>query len=174
MNRTKKIGLVLGGFFTAFVGAFLAAYLDGLLTERFQAQSGGMVAGGQMILFIGVFAFLSIFPTGLALIFLRSENKFWGPFSIFAVALALTGPVAEAFMTAVRVLTFWPHNGWALVIFIAMLRVFGTPVLAFAFFLFAFISPLPQPRRRFLIAAGIETAVFLYIAVHYLFWNNFY
>lgn len=174
MNRKTKIGLVLGGFFVALVGASIAAYLDGLLTERFQAQSGGMVAGGQMFLFIGVFAFLSVFPIGLALFFLRSEKTFWNPFSIFAVALSLTGPVAEAFMTAVRTFHFWPQNAWAFVILIAMLRVFGSCVLAFGFFLFAFISPLPQPRVRLLIAAGIETALFLYIAAHYLFWNNFY
>jgi hypothetical protein len=174
MKKITKMGLVILGFIVAFSGAFLAAYLDGLLTERFQAQSGGMVAGGQMILFIGVFAVLSLFPIGLALFFLRSEKKFWSPFSIFAVGLALTGPMAEAFMTAVRAFHFWPHSGWAIFIFINMLEVFGTPVFAFGFFLFAFISPLPQPRKRLLIAAGIEMALFFYICVHLLFWHNYY
>ena len=91
MKTITKIGLVLAGFLLAFVGASLAAYLDDLATSQFQAQSGGMVAGGEMILFIGVFAFLSVFPIGLTLFFLRSNENFWNLFSLCAIGLALNG-----------------------------------------------------------------------------------
>jgi hypothetical protein len=173
MKTMTKMGLVILGFILAFAGASVAAYLDDLATSQFQTQSGGMVAGGEMILFIGVFAFLSIFPIGLALFFLRSSEKFWNLFSLFAIGLALTGPIAGGYMMAVRILSINTHSWWVFFSFFAMLRVFGTVVLGFGFVLFAFISPLRQARTRLLIAAGIEAVLFLYIAVHLLIWHNF-
>ena len=173
MNKIVKIGLVIVGFILAFAVASFAVYLNDLRTAQFQDQSSGMVAGGEMILFIGVFAFCSVFPTGLALFFLRSEEKFWNSISIFALGLALTGPAAEVYIFVVRILSFYTHSWLALFSFIALLRVFGTFVLGFGFILFAFITTLKQARRRFLIAAGIEIALFLYVAVHFLIWHNF-
>ena len=173
MKTMTKIGLVIAGFVLAFAGACLAAYLDDLATSQFQAQSGGMVAGGEMILFIGVFAFLSIFPVALSLVFLRSSEKFWNLFSFFSIGLALTGPLAEGYMMAVRILCMNTHSWWVFFSFFALLRIFGTVVLGSGFVLFAFISPMKQPRRRLLIAAGIEMALFLYISIHLLIWHNF-
>ena len=167
-----KIALVIAGFILAFAGASLAAYLDDLATSRFDAQSGGMVAGGEMILFIGVFAFLSLFPIGLVLFFLRSSEKFWNLFSIFAIGLALTGPMAEGYMMAVRILSMSTHSSWVFFAFFGMLRVFGSVVFGFGFVLFAFISPLKEPRRRLLFAAAIEGVLFLYVALHLLIWHK--
>ncbi len=173
MKTMTKIGLVIAGFILAFAGACLAAYLDDLATSQFNAQSGGMVAGGEMILFIGAFTFLSIFPVALALFFLRSNEKFWNLFSIFAIGLALTGPLAEGYMLAVRILCMNTHSLWVFFSFFALLRVFGTVVLGFGFVFFSFITKFKQPRRLLLIAAGIEMALFLYIAIHMLIWHNF-
>jgi hypothetical protein len=173
MKKMAKVGLVIAGFILAFAGACLAAYLDDLATARFNDQSGGMVAGGEMILFIGVFAFLSVFPTALALYFLRSEDKFWNAFSIFAIGLALTGPIAEVYIFLVRIFTSSAPSLWAFFSFFALLRVWGTFVLGFGDILFAFITTLPQARKRLLIAAGIESALLLYVAVHFLIWHNF-
>lgn len=173
MKKITKIGLILAGYGLAFAGACLAAYLDDLATTRFNDQSGGMVAGGEMILFIGVFAFLSVFPTALALYFLRSEDKFWNAFSIFAIGLALTGPVAEFYIYLVRIFTSSTPTLWAFFSFFALLRVWGTLVFGFGDVLFAFITKLPIARMRLLIAAGIEFALLLYIAVHLWFWHNF-
>jgi hypothetical protein len=173
MKKITKIGSVLAGFALAFAGAGLAAYLDDLATAQFQAQSGGMVAGGEMILFIVVFAFLSVFPIGLALFFLRSEKKFWNLFSLFAIGMALTGPIAEGLLIAVRVFSFYTQSWFALITFMALLRVFGTFALWFGFVLFAFITRFPKPRRRLLIAAGIEMALLFYSTVHFLIWHNF-
>jgi hypothetical protein len=174
MKKMTKIGLVLAGYILALAGAFLAAYLDDLMTAQFQAQSPGMVAGGEMILFIAVFAFLSVFPTALVLFSLRSVENFWNIFSVLGLGLALTGPPAECFMIAVRTFTFWPHNGWAIFIFIAMLRVFGSVILGFGFLFFAFITQYKRPRRWLLIAAGIDIGLFMYMALRFTFWNGFY
>jgi hypothetical protein len=174
MKKLMKIGSLIGGFILAFACASLAAYWDDLRTAQFQSQSPGMVAGGEMILFIGVFAFMSVFPIGLALFFLRSEEKFWNLFSIFAIGVALTGPVAEGLMITIKVLQFYPHSWLALIIFVAMLRVFGSFIFVFGFILFAFITSLQIPRRRLLIAAGIESALLLFMAVHFWILNFIY
>lgn len=173
MKKMTKIGLVLAGYGLAFAGACLAAYLDDLATARFNDQSGGMVAGGEMILFIGVFAFLSVFPTGLALFFLRSEDKFWTAFSIFAIGLAFTGPPAEVYIFLVRIFTSSTPTVWAFFSFFALLRVWGTFVFGFGDILFGFITKLPIARKRLWMAAAIESALFLYIVLHMLIWHNF-
>src|SRR3984957_5625193 len=54
MKTMTKIVLVIAGFISAFVGASLAAYLDDLATSQFQAQSGGVGAGGGVFFFIGL------------------------------------------------------------------------------------------------------------------------
>ncbi len=174
VKKNTKISLVLAGYVLALAGAFLAAYLDDLATTQFQAQSPGMVAGGEMILFIAVFAFLCVFPTALALFFLRSDEKFWNLFSILALGLALTGPPAECFMIAVRQFHFWPQNWLAMVVFIAMLRVFGAVILGFGFLLFAIITRFKRPRKFLFIAAGIDIGLFLYMALRFWLWNGFY
>ena len=76
-------------------------------------------------------------------------------------------------MMAVRILSMDTHSLWVFFSFFALLRVFGTAVFGFGFILFAFITKFKQPRRRLLIAAGIEIALFLYIAIHLAIWHNF-
>ena len=174
MKKKTKIGLITGGFVLAFACACLAAYLDDLQSRLFQNQSQGMAAGGEAFLFIGVFAFLSVFPIGLALFFLRSEKIFWNFFSIFAVGLALTGPAAEWNMIVNKALPYDPNSWWPWINLVAMLRVFGSVVFVFGFTLFAFITALPKPRKLLLIAAGIEMALFIFIVVHFLIWNGPY
>jgi len=95
MNKTTKIGLVAAGFVAALAGAGAAVGLHEWLTRDDPAQSGsGMYAFGDLLLFLGGFAFLSIFPTTLALYFLRGSERFWNLFSLFSLALAATAPLA--------------------------------------------------------------------------------
>lgn len=71
MNGWMKLGLVLGGYVLAFLIACAAVYVNGLMTPAdVQMASSGMAAFGDMVLFIGTFGFLALFPTGLALYFL--------------------------------------------------------------------------------------------------------
>ena len=71
MSRRTKFGLVTGGYAVACLVAGGVAYLNQLFTNDAASQaSAGMAAFGDFILFIGIFGFLALFPTGLLLSFL--------------------------------------------------------------------------------------------------------
>jgi hypothetical protein len=70
MSRLTKSGLVLGGYLLACLLASSVVYVYQLLTQDAARASAGMYAFGDLILFLGVFGILSLFPTGLALYFL--------------------------------------------------------------------------------------------------------
>ena len=77
MNKIKKLGLVTGGYLVACLLASGSVYVYQLLTDNAVAQaSSGMYAFGDLLLFLGVFGILALFPTWLALYFLiRSIRK---------------------------------------------------------------------------------------------------
>jgi hypothetical protein len=175
MNRTVKMGFIVGGYFSAFAAACLAVYINELMIPASVSQSsGGMVAGGDFILFLFVFFFLSLAPTGLALYWLRSNDRFWNIFSILSLALAATGPLAEAVLTVTEKLQLYQQPFWALVSFLSLLRVFGTAVFAGGFIIAAILTRQKRARRFLLISAGIEIAVFLYVAAHFIFSSRFF
>ena len=65
------MGLVIGGYVAACLVASGVVYVNELFIQNAAAQaSAGMYAFGDLILFIGLFGFLALFPTGLALYFL--------------------------------------------------------------------------------------------------------
>jgi hypothetical protein len=71
LSRLAKLGLVIGGYVLACLVAGITVYIYQLLTQDAAAQaSSGMFAFGDLLLFIGVFVFLMLFPTGLALYYL--------------------------------------------------------------------------------------------------------
>jgi hypothetical protein len=71
MSRLTKFGLVIGGYAFACLAAGGVAYLNQLFTQDAASQaSAGMAAFGDFILFIVIFGFLALFPTGIALYFL--------------------------------------------------------------------------------------------------------
>ena len=71
MSRLTKFGLVLGGYSLACLVAGGVVYLYQLFTQDAASQaSAGMAAFGDLILFVGVFGVLALFPTGLALYFI--------------------------------------------------------------------------------------------------------
>lgn len=70
MNRMAKFGLVLGGYVVACLVAVGAVYVNQFFTQDASQASAGMAAFGDLILFVGLFGFLALFPTGLALYFL--------------------------------------------------------------------------------------------------------
>ncbi len=77
MSTIAKFGLVIGGYIVACVLASGVVYVYQLLTDTPVTQaSSGMYAFGDLLLFIGVFGILALFPTGLALYFLiRAVRK---------------------------------------------------------------------------------------------------
>ena len=71
MSKLTKLGLVIGGYVAACLLASGVVYVYELLTNTAAAQaSSGMYAFGDLLLFVGMFGILALFPTGLALYFL--------------------------------------------------------------------------------------------------------
>jgi len=70
MGKFTKPGLVLGGYILACLVASGGVYVYQRLTQDAAQASAGMAAFSDLILFLGVFGILILFPTGLALYFL--------------------------------------------------------------------------------------------------------
>jgi len=71
MGKLAKLGLVTGGYLAACLVASGAVYVYQVFTQDAASQaSAGMYAFGDVILFVGLFGVLALFPTGLALSFL--------------------------------------------------------------------------------------------------------
>ena len=71
VSSLAKLGLVIGGYVAACLIASADVYVWQLYTQDASAQaSAGMYAGGDLLLFIGVFGVLALIPTGLAVYFL--------------------------------------------------------------------------------------------------------
>jgi len=65
------LGLVTSGYVAACLIASGSVYVYQLFTQDATSQaSAGMFAFGDLILFVGIFGVLALFPTGLALYFL--------------------------------------------------------------------------------------------------------
>ena len=157
MKTWMKVLLILAGYLAALIGAFLACWINDHFLLPPDVRDTGMAAGGDMFLFTGVSVFLSFFPTSLALVFLRKNALFWSLFSKACLAFALGG-----FLLLVLDMTFHitqrrDLGGLAvMVMFLGMLRLFGTPILALGDGAFALIAPDPKVRRILLLAAGLE------------------
>ena len=71
VSRLTKLGMVIGGYVAACLITSAVVYVWQLSTQNAAAQaSAGMYAGGDLLLFIGMFGVLALFPTSLALYFL--------------------------------------------------------------------------------------------------------
>jgi hypothetical protein len=78
LRRFYKWGLVLTGYVAALLAAFAICYVRAVVMQADSPQdaSGGMQAFGDLVLFLGLFGFFALFPTALALYFLRPFHKF--------------------------------------------------------------------------------------------------
>ncbi len=167
INRLTKVGAVLTGYLIAFLVASVAAYYRLLHTQGPEAQaSPGMYAFGDAILFMFVFGIIALFPTGLALYFLRPYRSFWTAMSTISLTLAVTGILATS------VIAFGSSQPlheprWVIAEFLAILLMFAAPLLAAAFILSAFIAPTQRSRWALLGAAAIEGMVSAYAFFHW-------
>ncbi len=167
MNGFSKFGLVLAGYVAAALAAGAALEIRLLNTQGPDADaSAGMYAFGDAMLFLAVFGFAALFPTGLALCFLRTCRWFWTALSIVALAIAITGGLAAA-VCALAACQALPRESplmtWAA---LAVLRLLAAPLLAAAFALCGLIAPARWSRWSLLAAAGIEGAVATYAVLH--------
>jgi len=120
--------------------------------------SGGMQAFGDLLFLAGLFGFLSILPTALALYFLRQSEKFWTVLSIASVALAATGPLAAATIRSLD----RSNSSFALLGFFQLLRVLGAFLLGLGFLVAAVFAPFRRARVLLLVSAGFEGVVSAY------------
>ena len=163
MNGFVKLGVVLAGYVAAVLVASAAVEVRLLNTQGPEAQaSAGMYVFGDAMLFLAVFGGVSVFPTGLALCFLRPYRWFWIPLSIIVLAIAVTALLAAS-VYALAACQPLPRES-ALMIWasLAVLRILAAPLLAMTFVLSGFIAPNRTSRWVLLAAAGIEGAVATY------------
>ena len=97
MKALVKFGVVLAGYVTAALVASAAVAVRVANTSGPDAEaSAGMYAFGDGLLFIAVFSAVALFPTGLALCFLRPYRWFWVAISVTAMAIAGTAILAAS------------------------------------------------------------------------------
>jgi len=151
VNRRAKLGAVLAGYLAALLAAGAAAFVRQFLIPNDPA-SGGMQAFGDLLFFLGIFGVLALVPTAVGLFWLRPIGKFWLVFSLAALALAATGPVAALTVRA-------DHARWVVLDLLGLPRVLGTPLFALAFLVSAFLAPTRFSRRLLLAASACEIVV---------------
>jgi len=166
IKTLAKIGVILAGYVIAFLAAWTAVYIRQLHTPDAWVQaSAGMYAFGDSLLFVAVFGFIALFPTGLALYFLRFSQTFWAIFSSACLALAVTGPIA-AFVYVFASGRALPPSS-TLPVFFSIMRILKSPLLAAAFLMSAFLAPVRLSKWLLLGAAAIECAVSAFVFVHF-------
>src|SRR5262249_8355819 len=152
MNRWTRLLLVLSGYALAVLASVITvANYDRRFTAADNQTMGGMIAGGEMMLGIGVFLLAAIAPTGLTLWFLPRHRPSWSMFTVAGLAFATAGLGAVVAMAIQRGA---PQASWlALVDLFSLAHMLGAPLYIAAFGLFAWLAPAPDLRRRMLVAA---------------------
>jgi hypothetical protein len=125
-----------------------------------------MYAFGDLLLFVAMFGFGSLLPTGLGLYFLRPFTRFWTVLSIAVFIIAGTSLVAVAVLFAAPPQATGT-SGWALASFFAFFRLAGAPLFASAYILAALLAPNRSSRWSLLAATGLEAVVGLSSFVHW-------
>lgn len=162
-----KTGAVLGGYAAAFAVASAAVYVGQLLTPGPDAQaSDDMYALGNDFFFVQVFGGLALFPTGLALYFLRRVRAFWTILAIASLAFAATGPLASIVIALASGVPGLPPYWTACAVF-GVLRLLPTPLFAAAFLLGSCLAPSRFPRWALLGATVMECIAAAYAFFHW-------
>ena len=168
MKARIKIALVLAGCMAALLLASAAVAVRIATTSGPDAQaSAGMYAFGDGLLFIAVFSVIALFPTALALWFLRPYRWFWIALSITALMIAATGLLAASTYALAAHLTIPRESPLMIGADLAVLRMLLAPPLATAFGLAGVIASNRVSRWLLLAAAGTEVAVAGYAVLHW-------
>jgi len=168
MTRLTKLGIVLGGYALAILASIVAvAVYDRRFTPADNQTMGGMIAGGEMILGAGVFALVSIAPTGFALWSLRQDRTAWSVFSI--ASLAFSGLGLAAVVASISTPGPAPSTLLSMVAdLLALAQMLGSPVWVAGCGLFALLAPARDLRWRLLAAMGLEIVVGVSAFVHFV------
>ena len=163
MERLSKPGVVLIGYAAALLVSCVVFYAYVYVSNWTNAvqASGGMQAFGDFLLLVGLFGFLALFPTALALYYLRPFEKFWRVFSIASLVLGISGLLAALMIGRLQ-----RHPGAILGVgFFGLVEILGAPLLGLCFSTCAVIAPTRSSRRFLFAAAGIEFVVSAYVFV---------
>jgi hypothetical protein len=163
MERLSKPGVVLIGYAAALLVSCIVFYAYVYVSNWTNAvqASGGMQAFGDFLLLVGLFGFLALFPTALALYYLRPFEKFWRVFSIASLVLAISGLLAALMIGRLQ----RPPGAILGVGFFGLVEILGAPLLGLCFSTCAVIAPTRSSRRFLFAAAGIEFVVSAYVFV---------
>lgn len=166
MRTRAKVGVVVTGYVAAVGAAILAGWMYNVRVSALPYDtSGGMYAGGEALTSLGAFLVIALFPTLLALWFVRRHERFWNVVGTLAIIFAAVGLVS--------VLKPVGTNGARESIPVFLLSILwlghmlGAPLWAMAFGLFALLAPTPRARRRMMVALGIELFIGICAFVHW-------
>ena len=110
-----------------------------------------------MMLGIGVFLFVALVPTGLALWFLRRHRPTWSVFTIAGLAVAVAG---LATVLAMGLQRSGPHARWlVLVDLFSVAHMIRLACVSGGLRRLRPAGPGGDLRRRLLVAAGIELVI---------------
>jgi hypothetical protein len=163
MKIFGKVALVLAGYAAAMGVTGLAFWARQTLFPNLQASQ----AFGDMIFFLALWAFLSLFPTALAIYFLRTLPGIWMYYTWACLGFALTAPlvvVGNAFLIFMGP----PQGIWALAGFLSLMRAGAAPFLALAYLASSGFAPKGRARHILWAAAGLEFLAFITEAVFLL------
>jgi hypothetical protein len=162
-----KAGLVAGGYAPALAAAWLIVSIYQAATRGADRQNYGMMfACGDSILFLAVFGVAAVPATAAALFFLKPRAAFWRVLAVASLAVAATavaglmGHFAPGGFDSSSFLRTWSAFG--------TLRIFVAPLFAIFFLLAGLIAPIRGSRISLLVAAMVEAAVFVCVAVTWL------
>jgi hypothetical protein len=163
VKSSYKFILVAAGYLMALVIAGVVVGIYAAATNGSDRQaSSGMVAFGDSILFLTIFAVTAIPATGAALFFLRPYPLFWRIFVAGALAITMTGvAVFVDFLASQNAATGSFLGAWSM---LSSVRILLAPLFALVFFLCVLFAPTRSTRMGFFGAAAIETVVFVSVA----------
>jgi hypothetical protein len=131
----KVLPLVVAGYVLSVLGGIVAVALNELfISEEIQQTSGGMVAFGDVVLFVFVTGLFSLLPTWFLLrLWVRNSPR---SLIVAELALAAAGPVS--WLAMVFIGSLGPHPGpppaalpWIgpLIAFVAIPRIVSGPIM---------------------------------------------
>jgi hypothetical protein len=163
VKSSFKVILVAAGYMMALVIAGVVVGMYAAATNGPDRQTySGMVAFGDSILFLSIFAVTAIPATGAALFFLRPYPLFWRIFATGALAITTTGVAVFVDYLASQNAAAGSFLGtWSM---LSPLRIFLAPLFAIVFFLCVLFAPTRSIRVAFFGTAAIETIVFVWVA----------
>lgn len=153
MNGLKKIGLIIVGYISAALLGFAAV---SILPKGPDSQ-GGMRAFGDLLFFLAVFGVAAVFPSGVALYWLRGNRTFWKVTAAGAILLSATAAVSATVFLAEKMSGTVFFGSWSN---LAILRILVAPLFGIAFLLAGLLAPERRFRLTFFVTLLVETLSF--------------